>query len=370
MGDVAPHPRDQLGVSDVAQKWFRAWGRGLALQRSSKQGGILNRLAAAWRWACRWRAARPWQTLHMSAPHRPALPPALPPELADRLQPLASLAPARLAALHGVLTDIDDTLTDNGAIQPAALAALQQLQAAGVPVIAITGRPVGWSLPFARAWPLAAIVAENGAVLLRRLGQAAGPGALLQQDFVADAASRAANTLRLQACARAVLAAVRAARLAEDSAGRLTDIAVDHSEFHTLDAQQITQVLVVMRAHGLTASVSSIHINGWIGEHDKYSGAAWAVAALFGQPFKPAQWLYLGDSTNDQVMFERLPLSVGVANIARFVPQLRWLPGYVTRAERGDGFAELATALLAARASMGMAAGVAAGVAGRASPGR
>jgi hypothetical protein len=32
---------------------------------------------------------------------------------------------------------------------------------------------------------------------------------------------------------------------------------------------------------------------------------------------------------------------VGVANIARFVPQLSHLPRYVTRAERGAGFAEL-----------------------------
>ena len=267
------------------------------------------------------------------------------------LQPLASLPTARLAALRGVLTDIDDTLTHNGAIEPAALLALHQLQAAGVPVIAITGRPVGWSLPFALAWPVAAIVAENGAVLLRRSGKAQGQGTAVQQDFVADAPSRAANTLRLQACAQAVLAAVPGAHLAQDSAGRLTDIAVDHSEFHHLTAAQMDQVMALMRAHGLTATVSSIHINGWIGEHNKYSAAAWAVLAVLGAQFEPAQWVYLGDSTNDQVMFERMPLSVGVANIARFVPQLLCLPAYVTRAERGQGFAELAAALLAARAA-------------------
>ena len=278
----------------------------------------------------------------------PTTPPTTPPpRAADRLQPLAHLPPARLAALRGVLTDIDDTLTHNGAIEPAALAALQQLQAAGVPVIAITGRPVGWSLPFAHAWPVAAIVAENGAVLLRRSGH----GSEVQRDFVDDAPGRAANALRLQACAQAVLAAVPGACLAADSAGRLTDIAVDHSEFHHLDAAQIDQVLALMRALGLTATVSSIHINGWIGGHDKYSAAAWAVAAVLGQPFDAAQWVYVGDSTNDQVMFERLPLSVGVANIARFVPQLHWLPGYITLAERGAGFAELAHALLAARAA-------------------
>jgi HAD superfamily hydrolase (TIGR01484 family) len=274
-----------------------------------------------------------------STPHACALPAAA----VGRLRPLAELPMPRLAALHGVLTDIDDTLTADGAIAPAALAALHRLAAAGVTVVAITGRPAGWSEPFALAWPVAAIVAENGAVMLRnRAGQ-------LQMHFVADAATRAAHHLRLQACARAVLAQVPGATLAQDSAGRLTDIAVDHSEFAHLGAAQIAQVVAVMRMHGLTATVSSIHINGWIGAHDKPSGARWAVQQALGRPWNPADWVYVGDSTNDQAMFQALPLTVGVANIARFLPQLQAFPGYVTQAERGDGFAELARALLAAR---------------------
>jgi len=273
---------------------------------------------------------------------------------ADRLRPLAELPPARLAALRGVLTDIDDTLTRDGAIEPAALAALHRLADASVPVIAITGRPAGWSEPFALAWPVAAIVAENGAVMLRREGR------MLRRDFVADASTRALHGQRLQACAQAVLAAVPDALLARDSAGRLTDIAVDHSEFTRLAPERIEQVAALMRDHGLTATVSSIHINGWIGEHDKWSGARWAVEQALGLPFAAKEWVYLGDSTNDQRMFERMPMSVGVANIARFVPQLRSLPGWVTRAERGEGFAEFAAALLAARPPMVRPAGPAA----------
>jgi hydroxymethylpyrimidine pyrophosphatase-like HAD family hydrolase len=105
-----------------------------------------------------------------------------------------------------------------------------------------------------------------------------------------------------------------------------------------------------MRSHGLTATVSSIHVNGWIGAHHKLSAAHWAVpACLGGLGFEPADWVYVGDSTNDQLMFEHLPLTVGVANVARFVPVMRALPAWVTAAERGRGFAELASALLAAR---------------------
>jgi len=262
-----------------------------------------------------------------------------------RMKPLATLAPARLRSVRGVLTDIDDTLTRDGAIEPAALAALRRLHDADIPVIAITGRPAGWSEAFALQWPVLAIVAENGGVMLR-----AGPRGL-EHEFAQDADERARNFERLQACAAVVLREVPGARLATDSAGRLTDIAVDHSEFAHLDGGQIEQVVAIMRGHGLNATVSSIHINGWIGGHTKWTGAQWAVQRCTGAALAADDWVYVGDSTNDQLMFERIPLSVAVANIARFVPKLDVLPAYVTRGERGAGFAELAAALLAARIS-------------------
>src|SRR6185436_1907557 len=94
-------------------------------------------------------------------------------------------APAdALRRVAGVLTDIDDTLTTDGAITPDALRALESLRHAGVPVIAVTGRPMGWSAPFARDWPLAAIVAENGAVALLPDGSV---------EYAQDDATRAAN---------------------------------------------------------------------------------------------------------------------------------------------------------------------------------
>ena len=252
--------------------------------------------------------------------------------------------PVRLRTLHGLLTDIDDTLTAAGRIEPVALAALRRLHAAGVPVVAITGRPVGWSEAFAMVWPVAAIVAENGAVMLRRRGEH------LQRDFAEpDAALRQDNYVRLQACAADVLARVPGSRLSTDSAGRMTDIAIDHSEFAHLSAAQVEAVLAVMREHGLRATVSSIHINGWLGAHDKWTAARWAVQTALQRPFMPGEWLYVGDSSNDEQMFERMPLSVAVANIARFVPQMRHLPTYVTEAERGEGFAEVADRLLAAQ---------------------
>ena len=64
------------------------------------------------------------------------------------MQPLKEWPLTARRALVGVFTDIDDTLTTEGAITPDALQALAALKAAGLYVIPITGRPIGWCEPF------------------------------------------------------------------------------------------------------------------------------------------------------------------------------------------------------------------------------
>ena len=140
--------------------------------------------------------------------------------------------------------------------------------------------------------------------------------------------------------------------LAQDSAGRETDMAIDHSEFTHLPPEKIDRVVAIMQSEGMMATVSSIHINGWLGAHNKLVGARWAVRELFGRDLDAeiTKWAYVGDSTNDQLMFEAFNNSVGVANVRRFEAQLAHLPRYITPSERGAGFAEVAQAVLAAKA--------------------
>lgn len=276
------------------------------------------------------------------------------------MQALDQFPASACTGLHGILTDIDDTLTTEGAITPDALEALAALRAAGLHVIAITGRPAGWSAPFAASWPVDAIVAETGAVALLRapensdqIGLQPNPDKRQQLSkwYLQDATTRSANFARMQQVARQILREVPGAQLARDSAGRETDIAIDHSEFTHLPQAGIDQCVALMRAAGMTATVSSIHVNGWYGTHNKLVGARWIVRELLGRALDDEldRWVFVGDSLNDQVMFQHFPHSVGVANVARFVPQLRHLPRYVTQGARGTGFAELARHLLAGR---------------------
>ena len=272
------------------------------------------------------------------------------------MRPLADFPAAARQDLIGVFTDIDDTLTTEGAITPDALQALADLKAAGLHVIPITGRPVGWSEPFAATWPVDAIVAENGAVALQRAGArssaSTGPAALpLHKLYLQDAPTRQTNLARMQAVAVRVLREVPGATLAQDSPGRETDIAIDHSEFVQLSPGRIAQAVQIMQSEGMNATVSSIHINGWFGTHNKWEGARWITRQLWDRELQDeiGRWLYVGDSTNDQRMFEAFTHSVGVANIRRFEDQLTHRPRYISRGERGAGFAEVARAVLAVR---------------------
>lgn len=284
------------------------------------------------------------------------------------MQPLSDWPLEDRRQLIGVFTDIDDTLTTDGAITPDALQALAALKAAGLHVIPITGRPIGWSQPLACGdasrsqppWPVDAIVAENGAVAF--VGAWAhgnhGPSTALRHQplsklYQQEAATRAANFARMQAVAQQVLQRVPGARLSQDALGRETDIAIDHSEFSHLSPAQIAQAVQLMRSAGMNATVSSIHINAWFGDHHKLSGARWIVRELFNRELHAElhRWAYVGDSTNDQLMFEHFEHSVGVANIRRFEAELSHWPRYITPSERGAGFAEFAHTVLAARRS-------------------
>ena len=279
------------------------------------------------------------------------------------MQPLSTWPLADRRQIIGVFTDIDDTLTTDGAITADALAALTDLADAGLHVIPITGRPVGWSVPFAQGdaasgvapWPVDAIVAENGSVALFKDKKGTLPtsciDSLLLKVYQQDSATRIRNFARMQQVALRVLREVPGAQLSQDSAGRETDIAIDHSEFTHLSAEKIAQAIQIMQSEGMNATVSSIHINGWFGAHNKLSGARWIVRERFGRALDAEidKWVYVGDSTNDQLMFAHFPHSVGVANIRRFEAQLTHKPRYITVGERGAGFAEVTTAIAEAR---------------------
>jgi HAD superfamily hydrolase (TIGR01484 family) len=264
------------------------------------------------------------------------------------MQPLDHLSGNALARIRGAFADVDDTLTTDGRLTAEAYAALSALHAAGMLVVPITGRPAGWCDHIARMWPVDAVVGENGAFYFCYERAARR----LLKRFRDDDATRAANRARLAAVRDRVLADVPGAALASDQLYREADLAIDYCEdVPRLDDAAVDRIVAIMRGAGMTAKVSSIHVNGWFGDYDKLGMTRTLMRERFGVDLDADRdrYVFVGDSPNDTPMFGYFPLSIGVANVRRFAARLEHAPAYVTAADAGAGFAELAARLLAAR---------------------
>jgi HAD superfamily hydrolase (TIGR01484 family) len=253
------------------------------------------------------------------------------------MKPLAELD-AR--GIEAVLFDIDETLTTAGKLTAQAYVALEALQRAGKRVVPVTGRPAGWCDHIARMWPVDAVVGENGAFYFwfaeGRLGKR----------FIDDLATRSLNRVRLLAIGERILKRVPGAALASDQPYRETDLAIDYCEdVAPLGHDAAKRIAALMSAEGLSAKVSSIHVNGWFGGYDKLATARKLFAERFGLDLDRVnrKVVFAGDSPNDAPMFGFFENAVGVANVRDF-PQLK--PKFITSKRAGAGFAELAAHLL------------------------
>ena len=259
------------------------------------------------------------------------------------MKPLADL-PAR--GVRGVLFDIDETLTTEGRLTAQAYSAMESLKDAQLLVVPITGRPAGWCDHIARMWPVDAVVGENGAFYFwHEAGR-------LGKRYVDDDATRVAKRARLGAIADRILSAVPGCALASDQAYREADLAIDFCEdVPALPLAAAERIAHLMREAGLTAKISSIHVNGWFGDYDKLATTRLLVRERFGLDLERANasLVFAGDSPNDAPMFGFFERSVGVANVRRFAGRLAAEPKFVARGESGAGFAELAAHLLAGR---------------------
>jgi HAD superfamily hydrolase (TIGR01484 family) len=265
------------------------------------------------------------------------------------MRSLAQLPDEALTRVRGLFADIDDTLTTEGKLTAEAYSALASLHAAGLAVVPITGRPAGWCDHIARMWPVDAVVGENGAFYFA-YDRAARK---LLKRFRDDDATRAANRARLAAVRDRILTEVPGTAVASDQLYREADLAIDYCEdVPPLGDDAVDRIVAIMREAGMTAKVSSIHVNGWFGVYDKLGMTRTLVRERFGADLDAERdrYLFVGDSPNDAPMFAYFPLSVGVANVRRFAARLEHAPAFVTTGESGAGFAELAARVLAARA--------------------
>jgi len=259
------------------------------------------------------------------------------------------MTPGEAAGVRYVLMDIDDTLTREGKLLASSYTALWRLQEAGLRVIPITGRPAGWCDLIAREWPVDGVVGENGALAYWEERRPGGRPRL--QGEYHPAAVRNDHPVLVRVRERA-LGEFPELRLAKDQFARLFDIALDFAEEEpVLPLEAAERIRAIALEEGAQAKVSSIHVNVWMGNYDKLSMAERFLARRFQWQSGPGdrEVVFVGDSPNDEPMFRRFPLACGVANVRRYGDLIRHLPAFCASRDCGDGFAEIAETILAAR---------------------
>jgi len=262
--------------------------------------------------------------------------------------PVRDLPAGFCRGLTHFFTDIDDTLTTDGMIPAGAFRALWDLARAGVRVVAVTGRPAGWCDHIARMWPVAGVVGENGAFVYTYDRDRRRMTRRFSDPRLGDPARRDA----LHAVARRVLKEVPGTALASDQAFRLSDIAIDYCEdVPRLPPESVDAICRILQEEGVRFKVSSIHVNFWQGEFDKMTGVRRFLSDEDGLSFDAVSEtaVFIGDSPNDEPLFEAFPHSVAVGNLRRFLDRLSSFPEYITDADSGAGFCEAVSEVLRKR---------------------
>ena len=197
-------------------------------------------------------------------------------------------------AVRCVVSDVDDTITSRGRLLPAALEALCRLASGGRDIILLTGGSAGWADVYIRWLPVKAVVAESG--------------------------------------------------LSSDQYARLNDIAIDLS---LCPPDRLEEVKRLAAERGANWAQSSIHLNIWFGDYDKARGLR-DFCPLIGLEWKRLldEGCYIGDSLPDEALFAIFPISFGVASVLSKKEAFSHLPSFVADGEGGEGFAEIADAIL------------------------
>lgn len=257
-----------------------------------------------------------------------------------------------LRGVKVVAFDLDDTLTEEGALPGRVIQELERVSElrSDLKLVLVTGRPCGWADALVKLLPFDGIVAENGAAIFfwkegrRARGARERPVRRYwsEEGYVATF-SKNDDQKTLEHLCRKVLAQFPRTCLASDQAYRLYDVAIDFAEEvdPPLELSKAYEIAHMFQKEGYTAKVSSIHVNAWKGDFTKHEGLEYLLGS-WPQKARLNDVLYVGDSPNDDPLFRVVGLSVGVANVLNFEKDEQFQgPQYVTSMRGGAGSVEI-----------------------------
>ena len=246
------------------------------------------------------------------------------------LIPLAQAPPNCFQNIRLIATDMDGTLTTAGKFTPELLRSLQSLSTR-FEVLITTGRSAGWVSGLANYLPVVGAIAENGGLFysnhVERL--------LVPIPDLNQHRRKLADTFHQLQTQFPTL------EESSDNRFRLTDWTFD---VIGLSLEELETIAAFCQSQGWSFTYSNIQCHIKSPQQDKAAG----LLKVLENRFAPDQILTVGDSPNDESLFDAnlFPQSVGVANVLHYADQLTHQPTYITVAAEGEGFCELANALI------------------------
>jgi hydroxymethylpyrimidine pyrophosphatase-like HAD family hydrolase len=242
------------------------------------------------------------------------------------LASLATLSAERARKIRLIATDVDGTLTRDGALDPRVAASIAELVDHGLELWPISGRPAGELLGLTRYLPgVKRGIAENGLL-----------------EIVPDAAPRwigePTDVENLRAVGRWLNAEHGAGlELAGDAFCRLGDVAYERDG---RDEVELGSLRVLAEGKGVHLVWSNVHVHLAQRLPDKGAGL---LTVLAEQGFSGEEVLTIGDAPNDQGLFVRgrFGITVGTADVARRPQDFTALPDFLCEERESSGFLEM-----------------------------
>ena len=235
-----------------------------------------------------------------------------------------------------IASDMDGTLTKAERFDSGLFETLRRLKNAGIDVLVTTGRSAGWVQAIATYLPVVGAIAENGGLLYWHDD--------IQPRFLSDL-NIEEHRLQLKRIFNLLQSKFPQIQESSDNPFRLTDWTFEVAGLSLTELKQIESICN-QEGYGFTYSTIQCHIK------PLHQDKGYALNKIIPQYFPhliAGEMLTIGDSPNDESLFnpDRFPLSVGVANINKYRDRLKYLPAYITNKSEGEGFRELANAIVA-----------------------
>ena len=244
------------------------------------------------------------------------------------------------ARIRFVISDVDDTITNDGLLLPEALSALYEVRRSGRKTLLVTGGSAGWADIYIRQWPVDAVITESGALMLVREN---GNIKYIENPVLAIDKTFTERRNR-------VLEENRDLVLSSDQYCRLYDIAYD---LKFLSPAQKERLEESVRRNGGIVLYSSIHANVVLGDYSKSSSIEnfyeilrpyFDIEDMTFKEFLDRS-ISFGDGLNDQEMFHLVPYSVGNERVVRNMKDFTYLPTHYCDMPGGIAFANVLYAL-------------------------